>query len=161
MAAGGCRWLWRVPVVLAGLAHAAGPARVATGHRQLWPSPVNTVAEFDQASRAALSAEPVAYLVERHAFRVSPDGQDADGSSWLVECLPTEPGAFPVYAAPQPRAFQTADGAQERKPLTEQEIWDAVQHGVIGGIGFPTKALAVARAIEAAHGIGAQPKGDA
>lgn len=56
---------------------------------------------------------------------------------------------------------EAAQPTQERKPLTEQEIWDAVQHGVIGGIGFPTKALAVARAIEAAHGIGAQPKGDA
>ena len=55
MAARGCRWLWLVPAVLAGLAHAAGPARVATGNRQLWPSPVNTVAEFDQASRAALA----------------------------------------------------------------------------------------------------------
>ena len=54
MAARGCRWLWLVPAVLAGLAHAAGPARVATGNRQLWPTPVNTVAEFDQASRAAL-----------------------------------------------------------------------------------------------------------
>jgi len=41
-----------------------------------------------------------------------------------------------------------------RVPLTEQEIWDAVQHGVVGGIGMPSKAIAVARAIEAAHGIG-------
>lgn len=47
--------LWLVPAVLAGLTHAAGPARVATGNRQLWPTPVNTVAEFDQASRAALA----------------------------------------------------------------------------------------------------------
>ena len=59
------------------------------------------------------------------------------------------------------RIAEAVQPTQERKPLTEQEIWDAVQHGVIGGIGFPTKALAVARAIEAAHGIGAQPKGDA
>ena len=34
--------------------------------------------------------------------------------------------------------------------LTEQEIWDSVKHGVVGGIGMPSKAVAVARAIEAA-----------
>lgn len=41
-----------------------------------------------------------------------------------------------------------------RVPLTEQAIWDAVGHGVVGGIGLPSKAVAVARAIERAHGIG-------
>jgi hypothetical protein len=43
--------------------------------------------------------------------------------------------------------------ATPREPLTDEQIWDAVQHGVIGSIGFPSKAIAVARAIEAAHGI--------
>mgnify|MGYP001324493112 CR=1 FL=1 len=41
-----------------------------------------------------------------------------------------------------------------REPLTEQEIWDAVKHGEIGGIGLVSKAVKVARAIEQAHGIG-------
>jgi hypothetical protein len=52
----------------------------------------------------------------------------------------------PLYAAPP--APKPA-----RVPLTEQEIWDAVEHGVIGGISLVSKAVKVARAIEAAHGI--------
>ncbi len=48
-------WLLLIPAVMAGLAHAAGPATVATGHRLLWPAPVATTHGFDQASRAALS----------------------------------------------------------------------------------------------------------
>ena len=52
---------------------------------------------------------------------------------WRIECAYTVP--------------------PQRKPMTEQEIWDAVQHGVVGSIGFVSKAVAVARAIEAAHGI--------
>ena len=80
----------------------------------------------------------------------------------LRELLPQDPDAqMTVRMIEAALATPAAQPTQERKPLTEQEIWDAVQHGVIGGIGFPTKALAVARAIEAAHGIGAQPKGDA
>lgn len=38
----------------------------------------------------------------------------------------------------------------EAKPLTDQRIWDAVDHGAIGSIGMPSKAIAVARVIEAA-----------
>jgi hypothetical protein len=38
---------------------------------------------------------------------------------------------------------------REWRGLTDQEVWDAVQHGVVGSIGLPSKAIAVARAIEA------------
>lgn len=98
-----------------------------------------------KASRAALSAEPVAYLVERHAFRASPDGQDAEGNSWLEECHPTEPGAFQVYAAPQP-------AAQERKPLTDAYIEVLLTTWPEDSIAF----FDFARAIERAHGITGQ-----
>lgn len=101
----------------------------------------------------AVAAKPLAYLVERHAFRASPHGQDAEGNSWLEECQPTEPGAFPVYAAPQPRAFQTADGAQERKPLTDAQIDDL--HGEANR-GFDIEHanyLKAFRDAERAHGI--------
>lgn len=62
--------------------------------------------------RAALEAkqelqwpDPVAHLVERHSFRASPDGQDAEGNSWLEECEAGEPGAFAVYTEQQVRAI--------------------------------------------------------
>ena len=40
---------------MAGVTQAAGPSTVATGQRQLWPASVNTIAGFNQASRAALA----------------------------------------------------------------------------------------------------------
>jgi hypothetical protein len=66
------------------------------------------------------------------------------GVSWMA--IP-EAGAMPkdgakLYLAPP-----------AREPLSEQEIWNAVEHGVIGGIGFVSKAVKIARAIEQAHGI--------
>ena len=57
-------------------------------------------------------------------------------------------GCWRAMLAAAPPAPQPA-----RVPLTEQEIWDAVMHGAIGGIGLVSKAVSVARAIEAAHGI--------
>lgn len=56
--------------------------------------------------QAALSTkqqagEPVAWLIERHAFRVSPHGQDAEGHDWLEVTNDGEADAFPVYTAPQ------------------------------------------------------------
>lgn len=61
----------------------------------------------------------------------------------------------PLYTRDQMLAFRS-DG---RAPLTEQAIWDAVGHGVVGGIGLPSKAVAVARAIERAHVIGENTNG--
>lgn len=57
--------------------------------------------------------QPVAWLVERHAFRASPHGQDADGHDCLEVTNEGEPKAFPVFVAqPVPRdvlmAFGTA-----------------------------------------------------
>ena len=46
----------------------------------------------------------------------------------------------PLYTAPPRREWQS---------LTDQEVWDAVQHGVVGSIGLPSKAIAIARPIEA------------
>ncbi|HET7332877.1 polysaccharide deacetylase family protein [Dyella sp.] len=43
-------------VVTAGSLHAAGPSDVAGGDRAFWPSPINSTASFDLASRAELLA---------------------------------------------------------------------------------------------------------
>ena len=48
-------WFWLLPALMAGVTQAAGPSTVATGQRQLWPASVNTIAGFNQASRAALA----------------------------------------------------------------------------------------------------------
>ena len=70
---------------------------------------------------------------------------DAENKDLRQEIPMGEDGDWwqPVYTHPQPK----------QEPLTDGQIWDEVQHGVIGSIGFPSKAIAVARAIEAAHGI--------
>lgn len=44
--------------------------------------------------------EPIAYLIERHVFRASQDGQDAEGLDWLEVAEIGDAGSFPVYAAP-------------------------------------------------------------
>jgi peptidoglycan-N-acetylglucosamine deacetylase len=41
-----------LPLLAAPLAHAAGPKEVALSDRALWPSPLRTAKDFDQASRA-------------------------------------------------------------------------------------------------------------
>ena len=62
-------------------------------------------------SKAEVQAEPVAWLICRSAFRVSPDGQDAEGHEWLEEAdEPGMEGSFPVYTAPQ---AQPADALAE------------------------------------------------
>ena len=50
--------------------------------------------------------EPVTWLIERSAFRASPDGQDAESNEWLEEAHePGETGSFPVYTEQQVRAM--------------------------------------------------------
>ena len=50
--------------------------------------------------------EPVTWLIERSAFRVSPHGQDAESNEWLEEAHePGEEGSFPVYTEQQVRAL--------------------------------------------------------
>lgn len=76
-------------------------------------------------------------------YKHTPLRIDAMGGYVCLTCIDRKMGTLLGefgYPAPQ-------------QPLTDQEIWDAVRHGVVGGIGLPTKAIAVARAIEAAHGI--------
>ena len=110
-----------------------------------------------RALRAALAepdAEPVAWLYED---RIS-DGTDCKWGCYGVYFSKAQAEAIllrrehyhsgkvegrivPLYAAPPRRDWVG---------LTEQEIWDSVKHGVVGGIGMPSKAVAVARAIEAA-----------
>lgn len=53
--------------------------------------------------------EPVTWLIERHAFSVSPHGQDAEGNSWLEEAHePGEQGSFAVYTEQQVRTLLAA-----------------------------------------------------
>ena len=62
-------------------------------------------ATTEQSSGVELP-EPVAWLIERHAFSVSPHGQDAEGNSWLEEAHePGEQGSFAVYTEQQVRAL--------------------------------------------------------
>ena len=84
----------------------------------------------------AQQAEPVAFGMRDKTTGlildvICPDEHESYGGEYTI----------PLYEHP-PKA--------EAKPLTEQRIWDAVEHGVVGGIGMPSKAIAVARVIEAA-----------
>ena len=114
---------------------------------------IDTASRAFEALRAALAqgqAEPVQEPVREPVAWIHTD-LDKPRVKFL-EWSEDEPGyrgcwiKTPLYLSPP-----------QRKPLTDQEIWDAVQHGVVGGIGMPSKAIAVARAIERAHGIG-EPK---
>ena len=117
---------------------------------------VDFVCDEFASPQPPVSGQPNARLVEalRDAIELDPAASCQDGVMRRCRCLRCVVTRGREVLA----SVEAAQPTQERKPLTEQEIWDAVQHGVIGGIGFPTKALAVARAIEAAHGITAQPK---
>jgi hypothetical protein len=65
--------------------------------------------------QAELQAEPVAWLICRSAFRVSPDGQDAEGHEWLEEAdEPGMEGSFPVYTAPQAQPADALDAKRWR-----------------------------------------------
>jgi hypothetical protein len=80
-----------------------------------------------------LEQEPVAWLY-----------RDAWGTMKLSQVTPPPVGAFPVYTAPP-----------QHKPLTDEEmkkIWYAMQN-IMGWYSFQE----IARAIEAAHGIGEKP----
>ena len=88
----------------------------------------------------------VARIKQQEAEPVAWGMRHSDGR--IYDCIAPgehdrEPGQYtvPLYTAPPRR---------EWVGLTEQEIWDSVKHGVVGGIGMPSKAVAVARAIEAA-----------
>lgn len=72
--------------------------------------------------------EPVAHLIVRSAFRVSPHGQDAEGNEWLEEAQsPEEPGAFAVFTAAQVQAMLTAaPSGPAREPLTDEQIDQAI-----------------------------------
>ena len=65
----------------------------------------NRRAATEQPSGVELP-EPVTWLIERHAFSVSPHGQDAEGHSWIEEAHgPGEQGSFAVYTEQQVRAL--------------------------------------------------------
>lgn len=66
--------------------------------------------------------EPIAYLIERHVFRASQDGQDAEGLDWLEIAEIGDAGSFPVYAAP-PAA---SSGANEVATINRQ-LLDALK----------------------------------
>lgn len=73
----------------------------------------------NEALRAQVDAmskpqEPVAYLAEHHAFRVSPHGQDAEGHDWLEMSDANDPRAFPVYSTPAPTRPAVAEFSDEQ-----------------------------------------------
>ena len=78
------------------------------------------------ATQAEVQAEPVAWLICRSAFRVSPDGQDAEGHEWLEEAdEPGMEGSFPVYTAPQAQPADALDAWQAigSLPTCDDLIW--------------------------------------
>ena len=65
--------------------------------------------------QAEVQAEPVAWLIQRSAFHVSPHGQDAEGYEWLeVADEPGMEGSFPVYTAPQTQPADALDAQRWR-----------------------------------------------
>ena len=64
-----------------------------------------------KAAAPVVLPEPVTWLIERSAFRVSPHGQDAESNEWLEEAHePGEKGSFPVYTEQQVRALLATGG---------------------------------------------------
>ena len=92
--------------------------------------------------------EPVAYMYDRARYGPT----DLRGQQWLQELSRLKPytgnglvrGVTPLYTAPQPPA--------QRTPLTDEQIKSMWRRGAIFGTN-DEKAIAIARAIEAAHGI--------
>lgn len=77
-----------------------------------------------EARQAVQMLEPVTWLIERGAFRVSPGGQDAESHEWLEEAdEPGQEGSFAVYTEQQVLAmlFSTPP-VQERQQLTDEQI---------------------------------------
>lgn len=65
--------------------------------------------------------EPAAHLIERHAFHVSPHGQDAEGHDWLEVDEEVSQEAFPVYTADQVRSIVRAE-MEECANLAESQF---------------------------------------
>lgn len=123
-------------------------------HREHLPQDHEQQQWTDDLDRAAdlieqmAQAEPVAWLHDVVLDDCEPD-----------QMLSFSPGNLPLegvggFRSIGRRLLYLAPPVRE--PLSEQEIWDAVEHGVIGGIGLISKAVKIARAIEQAHGIGSE-----
>ena len=101
-----------------------------------------------QAIAEAEKQEPAAYMYDRARYGPT----DLRGQQWLQELSRLKPytgnglvrGVTPLYTAPQPPA--------QRTPLTDEQIKSMWRRGAIFGTN-DEKAIAIARAIEAAHGI--------
>jgi hypothetical protein len=131
--------------------------------RALWQLSAEAQAEgaYAPAEPAQAQGEPVAEIVgtERrgsasvelpplpepthHLVRIV---TDAGPTTYFT--APGDPRGYPVYTADQLRAAASV----ERVPLTEEQIRQAVRGA---GLMFTGPDIKVARAIEAAHGIGA------
>jgi hypothetical protein len=91
----------------------------------------------------------------------------ATAEAWREEAALAEPVQQgcdhcnqPLYAAIKCRVCGRVTQAEPGKPLTEEEIVRIFETPELAGARFQTstlKAIAVARAVEAAHGIGGQP----
>ena len=77
---------------------------------------------------------------------------DIDGAaSWVVR---------PVYASPQPQQTEPSQNThppQQRKPLTDEQVWNLVGAKLDDSMVKLKDVLPIARAIERAHGIGEKP----
>lgn len=90
---------WQAAINYAIANNHAGTASAEAGLRDC------VIPTTEQSSGVELP-EPVTWLIERHAFSVSPHGQDAEGNSWLEEAHePGEQGSFAVYTEQQVRAL--------------------------------------------------------
>lgn len=91
---------WQAAINYAIANNHAGTASAEAGLRDC------VIPTTEQSSGVELP-EPVTWLIERHAFSVSPHGQDAEGNSWLEEAHePGEQGSFAVYTEQQVRALR-------------------------------------------------------
>ena len=99
-----------------------------------------------KAALAEPQQEPVAWadeVIDELQSLYDTDGIEEQGTGDALIRLSDAVAAVEAAAKSRPPR-------REWVGLTEQEIWDSVKHGVVGGIGMPSKAVAVARAIEAA-----------
>lgn len=76
-----------------------------------------------EVARKQNTQQPVAWLVERHAFRASQHGQDAEGNDWLEVTNEGYAKAFQVFAAPPvPRDVLMAFGEAIQKDCLAQLV---------------------------------------
>ena len=110
---------------------------------------------------AAMTAERDLLLSEVDRLRSTPPEQRED-----LHCVVSDLASQGAQLRAEVERLQSAlDDARagegvaqmavQRQPLTDEQIWIAVECGRVSGIGFPSKAIAVDRAIERAHGINA------